>query len=60
MDDKTKHIQAKSGKKKYKYAKRNDDTLEYLMKFLELESYEKLEDFLERCHNSAKYSKGYG
>jgi hypothetical protein len=40
LDDKTEHIQATVGKEKYKNAEYDDNIIEYLMKYLELESYE--------------------
>jgi hypothetical protein len=50
LDEKTEHIQATLGKKKYKNAEYDDNTVECLMKYLELESYEQLEDFLKNSH----------
>jgi hypothetical protein len=38
------------GKKKYKNSEYDDNTVESLMKYLELESYEQLEDYLEHDH----------
>ena len=50
LDDKTEHIQATVGKEKYKNAEYDDNIIEYLMKYLELESYEQLQDFLKHSH----------
>jgi len=49
LDEKTEHIQATLDNKKYKNDEYDDNTVECLMKYLELESYEQLEDFLEHC-----------
>ena len=37
-------------KRKYKNAEYDDDIIEYLMKYLGLESYEQLQDFLKHSH----------
>jgi hypothetical protein len=37
-------------KKKYKNAEYDDNIIEYLMKYLGLESYEQLQDFLKHSH----------
>jgi hypothetical protein len=50
LDDKSEHIQFVWGKEKYKNAEYDDNTVECLMKYLELENYEQLEDFLQHCH----------
>jgi len=50
LDVKTEHIQATVGKEKYKNAEYDDNIIEYLMKYLELESYEQLQDFLKHSH----------
>jgi hypothetical protein len=50
LDDKTEHIQATLGKEKYKDAEYDDNIIEYLMKYLGLESYEQLQDFLKHSH----------
>jgi hypothetical protein len=50
LDEKTEHIQTTLGKKKYKNAEYDDNTVEWLMKYLEVESYEQLENFLEHSH----------
>lgn len=50
MDDKTEQIQATVGKEKYKDAEYDDNIIEYLMKYLGLESYEQLQDFLKHSH----------
>jgi predicted GTPase len=50
LDDKTEHNQFMSGKEKYKNAEYDDNTVECLMKYLELDSYDQLEDFLEQSH----------
>jgi hypothetical protein len=47
LDDKTEHIRATVGKEKYKNAEYDDNIIEYLMKYLGLESYEQLQDFLK-------------
>jgi hypothetical protein len=48
--DENEHIQTTLGKKKYKNAEYDDNTVEWLMKYLEVESYEQSENFLEHCH----------
>ena len=50
LDDKTKQIQVTQGKEKYKNAEYDDNTVEYLMKYLGLESYEQLQNFLKHSH----------
>jgi hypothetical protein len=50
LDDKTNQIQVTLGKEKYKNAEYDDDMIEYLMKYLGLESYEQLQDFLKHSH----------
>jgi hypothetical protein len=50
LDEKTEHIQATLNKKKYKNSEYDDNTVEWLMKYLEVESYEQLKNFLEHCH----------
>ena len=50
MDEKTEHIQVMLSKEKYKNSEYDDNTVECLMKYLELESYEQLVDFLEHSH----------
>jgi hypothetical protein len=50
LDEKTEYTQITPGKEKYKNAEYDDNTVECLMKYLELESYEQLEDFLEHSH----------
>lgn len=50
LDDRPNHVQVVWGKEKYKNAEYDDNTVECLMKYLELESYEQLEDFLQHCH----------
>ncbi|MGB7884327.1 MAG: hypothetical protein WBL44_16495 [Nitrososphaeraceae archaeon] len=50
MDEKTEHIQVTLSKEKYKNSQYDDNTVECLMKYLELESYERLVDFLEHSH----------
>jgi hypothetical protein len=47
LDDKAEPTQATVGKEKYKNAEYDDNIIEYLMKYLGLESYEQLQDFLE-------------
>ena len=37
-------------KRKYKNAEYDDNMIEYLMKYLGLESYEQLQDFLKHSH----------
>jgi hypothetical protein len=44
------HLQVTLNKKKYKNAEYSDMTVENLMKYLEVESYEQLERFLKNCH----------
>ena len=50
LDDKTNQIQVTQGKEKYKNAEYDDSMIEYLMKYLGLESYEQLQDFLKHSH----------
>lgn len=50
LDDKTEHIRATVGKEKYKNAEYDDNIIEYLMKYLGLERYEQLQDFLKHSH----------
>jgi hypothetical protein len=50
LDDKTEHIRATVGKEKYKNAEYDDNIIEYLMKYLGLESYEQLQNFLKHSH----------
>ena len=50
LDDKTNQIQVTLGKEKYKNAEYDDNMIEYLMKYLGLESYEQLQDFLKHSH----------
>jgi hypothetical protein len=50
LDEITEHIQATVGKEKYKDAEYDDNIIEYLMKYLGLESYEQLQDFLKHSH----------
>jgi hypothetical protein len=47
LDEKTEHIQVTVGKEKYKNAEYDDKTVENLMQYLQLESYQELEDFLK-------------
>jgi hypothetical protein len=50
LDEKTEHCQVTISKEKYKNSEYDDNTVESLMKYLELESYEQLEEFLEHSH----------
>ncbi|MFZ0553943.1 MAG: hypothetical protein WBL67_01020 [Nitrososphaeraceae archaeon] len=50
LDDRAERIQVVYGKEKYKNAEYDDNTVECLIKYLELENYEQLEDFLQHCH----------
>jgi hypothetical protein len=50
LDDKTEQIQVTVNKRKYKNAEYDDNMIEYLMKYLEMESYEQLQDFLKHSH----------
>ena len=50
LDDKREQIQVTVNKRKYKNAEYDDNIIEYLMKYLGLESYEELEDFLKHSH----------
>jgi hypothetical protein len=50
LDEKTEHFQVTVSKEKYKNSEYDDNTVECLMKYLELESYEQLEEFLEHSH----------
>ena len=50
VDEKTDQIQVTMGKEKYKNAEYDDNIIEYLMKYLGLESYEQLQDFLKHSH----------
>jgi hypothetical protein len=50
LDEKTDQIQVTANKRKYKNAEYDDNMIEYLMKYLGLESYEQLQDFLKHNH----------
>ena len=50
VDEKTNQIQVTRGKEKYKNAEYDDKIIEYLMKYLGLENYEQLRDFLKHNH----------
>ena len=50
LDDKSEQIQVTANKSKYKNAEYDDNMIEYLMKYLGLESYEQLQDFLKHSH----------
>jgi hypothetical protein len=50
VDKKTDQIQVTRDKEKYKNAEYDDNIIEYLMKYLGLESYEQLRDFLKHNH----------
>jgi hypothetical protein len=50
VDEKTEHIQFSLTRKKYNNSEYDDNTVECLMKYLELDSYEQLEDFLKHNH----------
>jgi hypothetical protein len=50
LDEKTDQIQVTVNKRKYKNAEYDDNIIEYLMKYLEMESYEQLQDFLKHNH----------
>ena len=50
VDEKTEHIQFSLSRKKYNNSEYDDNTVECLMKYLELDSYEQLEDFLKHNH----------
>jgi hypothetical protein len=50
VDEKTEHIQVTLSRKKYNNSEYDDNTVECLMKYLELESYDQLEDFLKNWH----------
>jgi hypothetical protein len=52
LDEKPEYIQVTLRKynKKYKNSEYDDNIVESLMKYLELESYEQLEDYLEHDH----------
>ena len=50
LDEKTEQIQVIVNKRKYKNAEYDDNIIEYLMKYLGLESYEQLQDFLKHSH----------
>ena len=50
LDEKTEQIQVIRGKEKYKNTEYDDNIFECLMKYLELESYEQLQEFLKHSH----------
>jgi hypothetical protein len=50
LDNRAEHFQVERGNEKYKNAEYDDSTVESLIKYLELENYEQLEDFLQHCH----------
>ena len=58
MDEKTDQIQVTVNKRKYRNAEYDDNIIEYLMKYLGLESYEQLQDFLKH-NNIPIYCKYY-
>ena len=49
LDDKE-QIQVAMNKRKYKNAEYDDNIIEYIMKYLGLENYEQLENFLKHSH----------
>jgi hypothetical protein len=50
LDEKTDQIQVTVNKRKYKNVEYDDNIIEYLMKYLGLESYEQLQYFLKHNH----------
>jgi hypothetical protein len=50
VDENTEHIQVSLSKEKYKNSEYDDNTVDSLIKYLELESYEQLIDFLQHSH----------
>ena len=50
LDEKTDQIQVTVNKRKYKNVEYDDNIIEYLMKYLGLESYEQLQDFFKHNH----------
>ena len=50
LDDNIEQIQVTVNKRKYKNAEYDDNTIEYLMNYLGLESYDQLQDFLKNNH----------
>jgi hypothetical protein len=50
LDDRTEQIQVIMNKRKYKNAEYDDNIIEYLIKYLGLENYEQLQDFLKHSH----------
>ena len=50
LDEKTDQIQVTVNKRKYKNVEYDDNIIEYLMKYLGLERYEQLQDFLKHSH----------
>ena len=50
LDDKIEQIQVIANRSKYNCAEYDDNMIEYLMKYLGLESYEQLQDFLKYNH----------
>ena len=50
LDEKTDQIQVTVNKRKYKNVEYDDNIIEYVMKYLGLESYEQLQDFLKHNH----------
>ena len=50
LDEKTEQIQVTLSKEKYKNSEYDDNTVKGLMKYLELESYVQLVDFLNHSH----------
>ena len=50
LDDKTEQIQVFVNNRKYKNAEYDDDMIKYLIKYLGMESYEQLQDFLKHSH----------
>ena len=50
LDDKSEQIQVTVNRRKFKSSEYDDNMIEYLMKYLGLESYEQLQDFLKYNH----------
>jgi hypothetical protein len=50
LNDKIDQIQVIMNKRKYKNAEYDDNIIEYLIKYLGLENYEQLQDFLKHSH----------
>jgi hypothetical protein len=59
LNDRVEQFQVMRGKEKYKNAEYDDSTVECLIKYLELENYDQLEDFLQLSVNQSPLANIY-